>query len=420
VRAGTLAVALCDVARGAIADCEGGALAEAALAGRADEPFVCGAGKAVEAMALGAWRALAGRLRPGPLVGKDPGAAPSLSLPSPLAALHRPAGHPIPDARGARATDELVGFVAARAPGDRVILLLSGGASALLGGPVAPLSVEDLVGATRVLLASGLPIGAINVVRRHLGRALGGRLALATAASLEVLALSDVIGDDPATIGSGPAAPDPSTFADALAVARRVALPAEVVAYLERGARGDEPETPKPGDPRLARVTHRVLANPETLRSRAAEHARMRGFEPRVEPALVEGDVGGLAHRYAARLTTLAPGELLVAVGEPTVRLRGGGRGGRAQQLALEMALALAGTGGAFAALGSDGTDGPTDAAGAAVDGTTIDRARRAGHDPAAALAANDAYPLLRDAGALLVTGPTGTNLLDLHLLARE
>jgi len=185
---------------------------------------------------------------------------------------------------------------------------------------------------------------------------------------------------------------------------------------LERGAIS---ETPKPGDPRFGRVEYRLLATPITLRDRAAEEVEAAGLHALVKPALVEGDVRAVAAGYLARAERLRSGEVLIAVGEPTVRVSGGGQGGRAQQLALEVACGIAGRPFAFLAIGSDGTDGPTDVAGALVDGATVPRAQAAGRNPESALADNDSSPLLDGIGALLRTGPTGTNLCDLHLLAR-
>lgn len=400
------AAGLEQIARAAIAACAGAPLTEAALVGSPGRPWIVGAGKAVGAMAAGARRALGARFRHGPLVGKHGGEA-GLEVTA--------AGHPLPDERGVRATHELLAFVGALGAEEELVLLLSGGASALLAATVEGVSLPGLIAATSELSRQGAPIAAINCVRRHLGLALGGRLAHATPARLRVLALSDVAGDDPATIGSGPASPDPTTVEDARAVARAYGLRGEVRDLLERGA---IPETPKPGDERLARVEYRLLATPRSLREHAVLEARAAGYAPRVEEALVTGEVEAVAARYLALADQLAQGELLVAVGEPTVRVRGAGVGGRAQHLALLVARALAGRPYAFLAIGSDGTDGPTDAAGALVDGSTWQSARSLGLDPEGALARFDAGPLLDATGALLRTGPTGTNLCDLHLLA--
>lgn len=422
VRGGDKLVA---VARAAIGDCGGAPLVERALAGRTGEALlVVGAGKAVGAMASGAAAALAERYLGGPLIGKHPlGGAPPV-----VARWLRPGSHPVPDERSERGARELLAAVAAA---DRSLLvLLSGGASALLSGPVDGVPLSDVQRVTQALLASGQPIARLNCVRKHLCVVLGGRLAAARRQpppSLLALALSDVVGDDPATIGSGPVSPDPTTFAEAVAAVRAAGVvDGPALAHLEAGARGEVPETPKAGDPRLDGVEYRILATPVTLRARAAERARAAGLLPRVEERLVEGDVVALAAHYLERGRGLGPGEVLVAVGEPTVRLSARpGRGGRSQQLALDVGLRLHQAGErslAFAAIGSDGSDGPTEAAGAFIDAALLaDPAwSDAGEQGArAALERNDAFPLLARLGALVHTGPTGTNLLDLHLLAR-
>ncbi|MSP61676.1 MAG: DUF4147 domain-containing protein [Myxococcales bacterium] len=407
---------LVGVARAAIAACGGDALTEAALRGRTGSPWIVGVGKASGAMAEGARRALGARFRCGPLIGKEIGQEIGQDAgPAQIPVLR--AGHPLPDERGVAATHALCDFLAALGPDEEVVLLLSGGASALLAATVEGVSLAGLRAATLTLLRGGATIRELNAIRRHVGRALGGRLALGTAAQIEVLALSDVVGDDAAAIGSGPASPDPSTFVEALAVAERYGVAGDVRAELERGARGERAETPKPGDPRLARVRYRILATPATLLGCAAEAVRQDGLIARVDPAPVEGALEEVAARYAARARGLARGTVLLAVGEPTVRVRGHGQGGRSQQLALAMAERLAGSDAAFLAIGSDGSDGPTDAAGAVVDGGTWETARALGLDPAGALEGCDAYPVLDAVGALIRTGETGTNLLDLHLL---
>ena len=390
----------------AVASLRGEPLVRAALAGRFPdgEVQVVGAGKAVASMARGARAALGERARLGVLIGKE--VDEELGV--------RGAGHPFPDERSVRATEALLAEVAILDERATLLVLLSGGASALLGAPAFGLALEDLRRATTTLLAAGAPITEINTVRRHLGRALGGRLAAATRARVLVMALSDVIGDHPATVGSGPCSPDPTTFADALAVARQRGVDGAVLALLERGTRGELEETLKLGDPRLARVEYSLLATPLDLRSAVAAALRDGGWQVAVDPALVEEEVDPLAQRYGERARSLQPGEAIVAVGEPTVRLPlDAGRGGRAQQLALAVARHIAGGPCALLALGSDGSDGPTDAAGALVDGATW--------SPTAEefLRRCDAYPFLDAARALLRTGPTGTNLLDVHVLHR-
>lgn len=393
------------VAREAIAACEGGRLVEQALAGASPPEALWAAGKAAEAMARGALAAL-GEVPAGLVIGKDaPGRVP-LAHPT---LEERVAGHPVPDARSEAAACALEAAARRLSPDGRALLLLSGGASALLSAPLPPVTLEALRKTTRALVEGGARIDEINVVRRHLGRVLGGRLAQAAAGAIDVLALSDVIGDDPAAIGSGPASPDPSTLAEARALAARYGAPASVVHALG----GALPETPKPGDACFERTSYRVLANPLTLRDAAAAAARSHGLEPVVRARPVTGEVADFASEVTAVAASLSPGRVFVAAGEPTVVVRGPGRGGRAQHLALLVAERIAGRALAFLAVGSDGSDGPTDAAGAAVDGDSWHRDARAARD------AFDAHGWLSSRGLTIATGPTGTNLTDLFLLAR-
>jgi len=396
------------VAREAIASLHGARLVERALGGRAPGAVrVWAVGKAAAAMAEGAASALGGELDGGLVIAKAD-ARVDARLKFFVAA------HPLPDERGVIAARALLDDARARHAGERALLLLSGGTSALLAATVPPATLDTLRAATKALLFGGASIGELNVVRRHLGAALGGRLAAATEAALEVLALSDVVGDDPAAIGSGPASPDPSTVDDALEIARRYRLPAEIGAAIAAAG-----ETPKRDHPAFARVHHRILASPLALAAVAAEAARAHGLVAVERAGLVEGALEDFAAELTAAAERLSAGEALIAVGEPTVRVRGDGLGGRAQHLALAMARALAGRGFAFVACGSDGSDGPTDAAGGAVDGDTWRDAERRGLAPERALARFDAHPLLDAAGAAIRTGSTGTNLTDLYLLAR-
>jgi len=309
--------------------------------------------------------------------------------------------HPVPDGAGEAATARLLAAVGAADAATLVLVVLSGGASSLLVAPAAGLTLADKQALGARLLASGADIGALNVVRKHCSRVKGGGLArhAARAAGLWTLVLSDVVGDDPATIASGPTVADPSTFRDVAAVlARYLAaedVPAAVRARIERGCTGALPETVKPGDPALARAATVVIGGNQDALAAAAAAAR--------------------AHLGAARGGPFA----LVAGGETTVRVRPGGRGGRAQQLALAAAVALEGAPCVLLAAGTDGVDGPTDAAGACVDGGTVARAWARGLDPAAALAATDSHPLLAATGDLLRTGPTGTNVADLVVALR-
>jgi glycerate-2-kinase len=365
-------------------------------------------GKAARAMMRGARLALEQQLVWGIVVEKSGGAPPT-----PLATNIRAigAGHPLPDARSVAAAAALFADGAGLLKGHRVLLLLSGGASALIGAPIAGISLADLRDTTTALLRGGATISEMNVVRRHLGKALGGRLAQATPAFIDVMALSDVAGDAPHAIGSGPASPDPSTLAEATSVAKRYGAPAKVIEALQRSI----PETPKPGDEICQRVTFQVLASPQALVEAAAAQMREQGFSVEARPSLVDGPVERFADELATRARALAPRHCFIAAGEPTVRVEGDGQGGRAQHLALCTARAIAGSDAAFVALGSDGTDGPTEAAGAAVDGNSWP-ADGSGEQAIARFASHD---WLAPRGHTLVTGATGTNLADLYLLAR-
>ncbi|MGZ3439856.1 MAG: glycerate kinase type-2 family protein [Polyangia bacterium] len=377
---------LVERARAAIAACEGGALVAEALRGpHWRYCWVWAVGKAARAMA---------RESGGALV-IDPGVA----------------GHPLPDERSVACAEQLLAAARAVPADERALLLLSGGASALVGAPVDGLGLDELQAATRALLNGGASIREINVVRRHLTRLGGGKLAAACPGAIDVLALSDVAGDDPATIGSGPASPEPATRAEALAIARRYGLAEAAIAALERAA-----DNPRADHPAFARGTYRVLASPETLAAAAAR--ALAGFRVRPWPSLVAGDVEDFAVDLAAAARSLQAGEAIVAVGEPTVRVRGRGTGGRAQHLALSMAAALSGTTRSFVAVGSDGRDGPTDAAGAFVDGRTLQRMAARGVDAAGALERCDSHHALAAVGALVPCFDSGTNLTDLYIVA--
>ncbi len=407
------------IARAAIDACGGERLCREAAGGLPEGRLhLVGAGKAAAAMARGVAQGLGRRhtLAGGLVVTKDGHAAGF--VPAGVALTF--AGHPLPDARSARAGARLADYLYFVPRGDRVVALISGGASSLLASPVPAIALDDLVATTRALIASGAGIAAINAVRKHLTIASGGRLARGCAAPIEVLLLSDVLGDDIGTIGSGPFAPDETTFEQALAIARGVpGVPAAVTSYLERGARGGEVDTPDAAAACFSRVRHRVLANHDTLRQEAARAAREHGLTRVRFLEAQQGDVRRAAEALVAAARDVAPGELAIGGGEPTVALPDDhGLGGRNQQLALMVARGIAGSDAQVLVAGSDGSDGPTDAAGAVVDGQSW-AALEAHGDPEAAIARCDATPILDAAGATIRTGPTGTNLLDLHLVAR-
>jgi glycerate-2-kinase len=388
---------------------------------------VAAAGKAAAEMAAGLEAAAGARIARGWLVTRDGHAGAAGGLP-PARWTVREAGHPVPDARSEAAARELLALAAGTGPGDVLLVLLSGGASALLACPLPGLSRADLAAATQALLGSGAAIDEVNTVRKHLVEVAGGRLALAAGARhIEVLAISDVPGDRPDVIGSGPCAPDPTTFADALAVlARRglgAAFPAAARAQLAAGARGERPESPKPGDAAFARVRTTLLADNRVALAAAAAEARRRGLAALTLPGTLRGEAREAGRRLAALAVASRPRvpTVLLAGGETTVTLEasgGNGRGGRSQELALAAALALAGSAGiTLLAAGTDGSDGPTDAAGACVDGGTTARAAARGLDAQAALGCHDSHSFFRAAGGLVQTGPTGTNVMDLALV---
>jgi glycerate 2-kinase len=333
------------------------------------------------------------------------------------------AGHPVPDARGQAAAARMAELAERAGPADLVLVLLSGGGSALAPAPTPPITLEEKQAVTRMLLAAGATITELNAVRKHLSRLKGGQLARAAGpAAVATLILSDVIGDRLDVIASGPTAPDPTTFADALGVLAERGLsgraPPAVVARLQAGRRGEVPETPKPGDPLFDRVENLVIGNNALVVEAAVERVRGLGWTPHVVTRGLEGEARLAARNLVERARRFPAGTCLIAGGETTVTVRGRGRGGRCQEFALAAGLALRPSEGLVVlAAGTDGTDGPTEAAGAVVDGATVARGRAAGLDAERALADNDAHTFLGAAGDLLVTGPTNTNLLDLYLV---
>jgi len=306
---------------------------------------------------------------------------------------------------------------------DLIVFVVSGGGSALLPAPTPPVTLPEKQEVTRLLLAAGATIGELNAVRKHLSLLKGGQLARAAApATIVALLLSDVIGDALDVIASGPTAPDPSTFRDALSVLTRRGVldrvPPALKSRLEAGSLGEVAETPKPGDPLFTGVTNVVIGNNRLVVEAAADRARALGYAARVAADSVEGEARDVAVDLVTQGRALVPPACLIAGGETTVTVHGDGRGGRCQEFALAAAVTLEARDDVVVlAGGTDGTDGPTDAAGGIVDAGTVARARAAGADAARALADNDAYSCLGAAGDLLMSGPTNTNLLDLYLV---
>ncbi|HHS97603.1 MAG TPA: glycerate kinase [Chloroflexi bacterium] len=386
---------------------------------------VVGAGKATGGMAAAVEAILGDRIDAG-WVNVRYGYEPA----QPLRRIHvHPAAHPIPDAAGLEGTRRILDLVDTLDEGDLALVLISGGASALLVQPVEGISLEDLQRLTDELLRSGATIQEVNGVRKHLSRVKGGRLArqiVRRGAQAAVLVLSDVVGNSLNHIGSGPCAPDPTTFADAWAVLERYGLleqvPEAVRAYLERGLRGEVEETPKPDDPLFEQVHHVIVGDNRMAALAAAERARALGFHAEVLTTYLEGEarevgkvLAALAKEEACYAAPFPRPACLVLGGETTVTVRGDGKGGRNQEMALAAALALEGWEGVMVAtLATDGTDGPTDAAGAIATGDTVARARAMGLDPVDHLARNDSHSFFAALGDLILTGPTGTNVCDL------
>jgi len=330
------------------------------------------------------------------------------------------ATHPLPGAAGLAATERVLAALDGLAPDDLVICLLSGGASALLVSPAQEIPLDDLRAAHAALLRSGARIDEMNAVRKHLSRVKGGRLAARAApARLVTVLISDVPGDDPQVIASGPTVPDPTTFADARGVIERYGLdlPASVAQHLEAA----ENETPKPGDPIFDDQDVVMAATPWDALRAAADAAADAGVTPLILGDAIEGEsrqvgavLAGIARSVRARGAPVAPPAVLLSGGETTVTVRGSGRGGPNGECALGLALALDGLAGVHALCAdTDGIDGNAGAAGALVHPDTLARARAHGVDPARALADNDSITVFEAADTVLTTGPTGTNVND-------
>lgn len=382
--------------------------------------YVVGAGKAGASMARAAERVL-GRRIAGGLINVKYGH---------VARLRRvelnECGHPVPDERGVEGARRIAEIAAAAGRDDMVLCLVSGGASALLPYPAPPVTLAEKQDVTRLLLNCGANIHEINTIRKHISAIKGGQLArLAAPAAVEALLLSDVIGDDLDVIGSGPAAPDASTFASAAAILRRYGIydsaPLSVRQRLEGGMRGEIAETPKPDDPLFARVRNTVVGSNRLALDAAARRARALGFHTLVLASGIQGETREVARVHAAIAREIVetgrpvkPPACIVTGGETTVTIKGDGLGGRNQEFVLAAALDIAGLPGTVVlSAGTDGTDGPTDAAGAIADGDTL----RRGPDARAYLDRNDSYHYFEALGDLLITGPTNTNVADVRIL---
>jgi glycerate 2-kinase len=341
-------------------------------------------------------------------------------------------GHPLPDVDGVAATEKLLRLAGNATEKTLLLCLVSGGGSALFVAPQPGITLAAKQATTSLLLTSGADIGELNIVRKHLSRVKGGRLAeTALPATIVTLLLSDVVGDRLDVIASGPTVPDPTTYGDALDVLGKYhlmnSIPRPVKELLVRGKQGLCPETPKPGDPLFDRVRNILVGTNRLALAGARRAAEAEGIGTDILSAEISGEAreaGRQLARTALATRRKMAGQAafcLLSGGETTVTVTGNGKGGRNMELALAFALEIEGVPGiTLLSGGTDGADGPTDAAGAVVDGLTSNRARERGIDPIAALRNNDSYSFFQKAGGLLVTGPTGTNVMDLQIVLIE
>ncbi|MCD6569238.1 MAG: glycerate kinase [Deltaproteobacteria bacterium] len=341
------------------------------------------------------------------------------------------AGHPIPDNAGLKGAREIVELLGKCGERDLVISLISGGGSALLPLPVNGISLDEKQRVTQVLLGCGASIHELNTVRKHLSLTKGGGLARAAfPATVINLMLSDVVRDDMDVIASGPFVPDRSTFADALAIIGRYKIspqfPGKVLDYLIRGSKGEVPETPKPGDHAFSKVINFIVGSNIIACKAAGDKARQLGYSTLILSSMIEGNTADVAHAHAGIAFEIARSgnpiqspACIISGGETTVMVQGSGLGGRNQEFALFCAKYIAGLHKNIVILsgGTDGTDGPTDAAGGIVDPYTEQRGRKKGLDIERTLNENDAYHYLEATGDLIKTGPTLTNVMDIHLI---
>ncbi len=337
------------------------------------------------------------------------------------------AGHPVPDERGEAAAREILAAARALGPDDLLLVLVSGGGSSLLALPVDGVAMADLKAVTRGLLASGAPIQDMNTVRKHLSLIQGGRLAQATRARVLALVISDVTGDDPTHIASGPCAPDPSTFAEAREILERFGVrpAASIAAHLEAGVAGRLEETPKPGAAAFARAENRVIATAHGSLAAGADLFRSKGITPMVLGDSVTGESSEVAKVFAAVARQLRlhrhpfpPPVAVISGGETTVTMRGKGRGGRCSEFLLSLAVEAAGLAETWAiACDTDGIDGSEDNAGAILTPDALARAAVLGLEPKRMLANNDGYSFFSALGDLVVTGPTRTNVNDYRVI---
>ena len=388
------------------------------------EVVVVGCGKAAAPMAATVEEIVGDRIGRGVVVTKYGHVKPTR-----LIRVHE-SGHPVPDDAGIAGAHAVLDHLRGLGPNDLVLVLISGGGSALTPAPVEGITLAEKQALTKALLACGADIREMNTLRKHISRFKGGQLARAAQpARVMTLILSDIVGDPLDAIASGPTVPDPTTYADALGILDkyriRGEIPAAIRNRLEAGARGEVPETPKPDDPLFARVRNLIVGSNIQALEAARSEARALGLTPMILSSSIEGETREIARMHAAMArevrtsgNPVKPPACLISGGETTVTLRGSGKGGRNQEFVLAAALDIAGLPQTvILSAGTDGTDGPTDAAGAIADGETCARALAAGLKPRAALDTNDAYPFFEKLGDLILTGPTKTNVMDVRLV---
>ena len=386
--------------------------------------YVVGAGKAAAKMARAVEALLGEKIAGGIVIVKHGHSIPLKKLKI------VEAGHPIPDPAGIKATEAIIRLLRRTQKNDLILCLVSGGASALLSCPLVGLNLQDKQRTTQALLNCGARIQEVNAIRKHISGIKGGRLAeLAYPSTVLSLILSDVIDDSMDNIGSGPTAADSSTFADCLSIIDRYGvgdmIPLAVTTFLKKGAAGEIADTPKANNPIFQQVQNLLIGNNQLALVAAKEKAQALGYNTLILSSSVEGEARTVAidHVVSGRdvlssSSPVRPPACIISGGETTVTIRGAGLGGRNQEFALAAALEIDGLNGIVVLSGgTDGTDGPTDAAGGIVDGTTVQRARDQGLNARSYLERNDSYPLLKAVGDLLITGPTLTNVMDLRLI---
>lgn len=389
-----------------------------------DGVYVIGAGKASAAMAQPLEKLLGDRLKAGVVQVKY-----GYSVPLNIVRINE-AGHPVPDEAGIHGARQIIELVKNTGKKDLVFFLISGGGSALLPSPAKGLTMEDKQMTTKILLESGATIHEINALRKHISKVKGGRLAqLAYPSTLISLILSDVIGDNLDSIASGPTVPDNSTFDDCLHVLNKYSIrhkiPPSVFKHLERGARGEIEETPKADDPAFQRTQNLIIGSNIVAIKAAKKKADELGYNSLIISTFIEGETKEVAKVHAAIAKEILKTGLpvpkpacVISGGETTVTIQGKGLGGRNQEFALAAAIEIQGLKDvAVLSGGTDGTDGPTEAAGAIADGLTVQRAKSLGLDPGYYLRENDSYHFFRALNDLLITGPTFTNVMDLRLV---